>query len=161
MFLSQIAYPEFELVVYTVENFMTFDPVVCQMDPENQIINYRVYSDTLKFSGNRYVKDINTLNRDPGKTIIIDWDKEAVPLALENSLILPKWEGDTRDTSLVALAQLLQSELKLLFYQLGLHNLFEQLSSKPMLMTCVKLCRIIDNSTIRLVYSEKIKESFR
>ena len=41
--------------------------------------------------------------------ILIDWNKDSVALAMENTLLLKKWEGDTSDTSLIGLAQLLHS----------------------------------------------------
>ncbi len=36
MFLSQIGYPNFELVIYTTENAMTFYPIVDRLDPDNR-----------------------------------------------------------------------------------------------------------------------------
>ena len=41
MFLSQIGFPTFEVVLWTVENSMTFHPIVSGMDPQNQHIIYR------------------------------------------------------------------------------------------------------------------------
>ena len=43
MFMSQIGYPNFELVVYTTENAMTFYPIVDGLDPNNQFIMYRLF----------------------------------------------------------------------------------------------------------------------
>ena len=57
------------------------------------------------------------------QVILIDWNKDSVALAMENTLLLKKWEGDTSDTSLIGLAQLLHSNaITKLFY--FLHRLF-------------------------------------
>ena len=41
MFMHQLGYPNFELVVYTIENGMTFFNIIDGLDPQNQCINYR------------------------------------------------------------------------------------------------------------------------
>ena len=41
MFMHQIGYPNFEVVIYTIENGMTFFPIIDGIDPQNQFINYR------------------------------------------------------------------------------------------------------------------------
>lgn len=109
--LSQIGYPNFELVIYTVEQPMTFFNVIDGIDPHNQYINYRLFRDATRSVGtNKHpTKDVASLNRDPKKVILIDWNKDSVALAMENTLLLKKWEGDTSDTSLIGLAQLLHS----------------------------------------------------
>ena len=110
MFLSQIGYPHFELVVYTVETPMTFFNIIDNLDPQNQHINYRLFRDATKFVNGHPTKDVESLNRDPKKVILIDWNKDSVALGMENALLLKKWEGDTKDTGLIGLAQLLQSK---------------------------------------------------
>ncbi len=37
MFLSQVGFPHFELVIYTTENAMTFHPIVDGLDPGTQV----------------------------------------------------------------------------------------------------------------------------
>ena len=41
--LFQIGYPEFELVVYTTENAMTFYPIVDGLDPEVSDFGTKLY----------------------------------------------------------------------------------------------------------------------
>ena len=130
LFLSQAGYPNFELVIFTVENGITFMNIVERIDPQGQYINYRLFRDATTFVNNHPTKDVNALNRDPKRVrmhqnfprlkkfsfwsllfqvIIVDWNKDSTALSKDNALILPKWEGDTTDTSLMGLAQLLQS----------------------------------------------------
>ena len=64
--------------------------------------------DATRFINGHPTKDVNSLNRDPKRVIFIDWNKDSVGLAMNNALILPKWEGDNSDTSLIGLSHLLQ-----------------------------------------------------
>lgn len=110
MFISQIGYPEFEVVVYTTENAISFFNIVEGIDPNNQFINYRLFRDATRFINGHPTKDVSALNRDPKRVILIDWNKDSVALGLENSLILKKWEGENADNALLGLAQLLQGK---------------------------------------------------
>ena len=72
------------------------------------IENSRLFRDATRFVNGHPTKDVNSLNRDPKRVIFIDWNKDSVGLAMNNALILPKWEGDNSDTSLIGLSHLLQ-----------------------------------------------------
>jgi hypothetical protein len=63
--MSQIGYPNFELVVYSVETPTTFFPIVDGLDPGGQYINYRLFRDATRFVNGHPTKDISALNRDP------------------------------------------------------------------------------------------------
>ena len=65
LFLSQVGYPNFELVIFTVENGITFMNIVERIDPQNQYINYKLFRDATTFINNHPTKDVNSLNRDP------------------------------------------------------------------------------------------------
>lgn len=107
MFLSQIGYPNFEVVVWTVENSMTFYPIVLGMDPQQQFIMYKLYRDATRYKNGVHVKELSNLNRDLRKVIVIDWNKDHLQSNPDNALILKKWEGDNSDRNLIGLAQLL------------------------------------------------------
>ena len=64
MFLSQVGYPNFELVIFTTENGMTFDPIVNGLDPELQHIMYRLYRDATRYVNGHHTKDLSAINRD-------------------------------------------------------------------------------------------------
>jgi len=109
IFLSQIGFPNFEVVIWTVESSMTFFPIVTGMDPENRHIMYRLFRDATRFKNGIHQKDLYTLNRDLKRVIVVDWNpKTTEETSPENALILPKWTGDTSDRSLISLAQFLQ-----------------------------------------------------
>ena len=85
MFLSQVGYPNFEIVIYTTENAMTFFPIVDGLDPDNRFlvisirmqdrhykniifdryIMYRLFRDATRYINGHHTKDVSALNRDP------------------------------------------------------------------------------------------------
>jgi len=107
MFLSQIGYPNFELVAWTVENSMTFYPIILGMDPQQQYIMYKLYRDATRYNNGVHVKELSNLNRDLRKVIVIDWNRDHLQSNPDNALIMKKWEGDNTDRNLIGLAQLL------------------------------------------------------
>lgn len=106
--LSQIGYPNFEVVIWTVENAMTFYPIINGMDPQNQYIMYRLFRDATRFKNGTHTKDLYSLNRDLKKVIVIDWNENTLADTPENGLVLSKWDGDNSDRTLISLAQFLQ-----------------------------------------------------
>ena len=107
VFLTQIGYPNFEVVIWTVENGMTFWPIINGMDPNNQYIMYRLFRDATRFKNGTHVKELNCLNRDLKKVIVIDWNKSSTQDNPDNAFTMPKWNGDMNDRSLIDLAQFL------------------------------------------------------
>jgi len=107
MFLSQLGYPNFELVIWTVENSMTFFPIILAMDPDQKYVMYKLFRDATKYENGIHIKELSNLNRDLKKVIVIDWNKEHIQHNPDNALILKKWQGDNSDRSLIGLAQLL------------------------------------------------------
>ena len=107
IFLSQIGYPNFEVVIWTVENGMTFYNIINGMDPNGQYIMYRLFRDATRFKNGHHVKELGCLNRDLKKVIVIDWNKDSTQDNPDNALTLPKWNGDMSDRSLFGLAQFL------------------------------------------------------
>jgi len=108
IFLSQIGYPNFEVVIWTVENAMTFYPIINQMDPNNMFIMHRLFRDATWFKNGTHRKDLHSLNRDLKNVIVIDWNADTLAETPDNALILPKWTGDNSDRTLISLAQFLQ-----------------------------------------------------
>lgn len=111
IFLAQIGYPNFEVVIWTVENSMTFFPIINGMDPNNQHIMYRLFRDATRFRNGTHTKDLYSLNRDLKKVIVVDWNQNSTQDNPENALTMQKWTGDNTDRSLIGLAQFL-NEIK-------------------------------------------------
>lgn len=109
IFLNQLAYPNFEVVIWSTDSAMTFYPIVRGMDPNANLIMYQLFKDATKFKNGAHIKELNCLNRDLRRVIVVDWNKLSVQDNPDNALLMPKWNGDMEDRSLFGLAQLLQA----------------------------------------------------
>ncbi|XP_052769066.1 mitochondrial import inner membrane translocase subunit TIM50-C-like [Mya arenaria] len=107
-FLRAIGPPLFEVVIYTKESGMTADPLITKVDPENYIM-YRLYKDATRYEDGKHIKDLNCLNRDLSKVIIIDWDSNAVKYNSDNMFCVKPWKGEDDDVVLGELAEFLRA----------------------------------------------------
>ncbi|OXU29850.1 hypothetical protein TSAR_003020 [Trichomalopsis sarcophagae] len=107
-FLEAIAPPQFETVVYTAEQGMTVFPILDALDPQGYIM-YRLVRDATRFVDGHHIKDLDALNRDLSKVIVIDWNPESVKFHRENLLKIPRWTGNDNDTTLYDLAAFLKT----------------------------------------------------
>lgn len=108
-FLQTVANSNYEVVIFTTENAIMIYPVIEKLDPEGKLISYRLFRDSTHFIDGEHVKNLERLNRDLSKVIMVDWNKSATKFQPENALILKKWKGADDDTSLLDLANLLQT----------------------------------------------------
>ncbi|XP_050350280.1 mitochondrial import inner membrane translocase subunit TIM50-C-like isoform X1 [Nymphalis io] len=108
-FLQTVANSDYEVVIFTSENVFMIWPVLDKLDPENKMISYRLFRDSTHFIDGVHVKNLEGLNRDLSKVIVVDWNKMATKFQPENALILNKWKGADDDTALLDLANLLQT----------------------------------------------------
>lgn len=107
-FLEQIKYPTFEVVLFTREPYLSGFPIVTNLDPENHI-QFKLFRESTNLKNNHHVKDLEFMNRDLKKIIVIDWDENAYQSQPRNALHrLKKWDGDESDTDLVYLASFLK-----------------------------------------------------
>ncbi|XP_053991373.1 mitochondrial import inner membrane translocase subunit TIM50-C isoform X2 [Hylaeus volcanicus] len=109
-FLEAVAPPQFEIVVYTAEQGLTVFPILDILDP-NGYIMYRLVRDTTRFVDGHHVKDLDALNRDLSKVIVVDWNEKSTKFHPENTLRLPQWTGNDDDTTLYDLAAFLKTIL--------------------------------------------------
>ncbi|XP_011503800.1 PREDICTED: mitochondrial import inner membrane translocase subunit TIM50-C-like [Ceratosolen solmsi marchali] len=107
-FLETIAPPQFETVVYTAEQGLTVFPILDALDSQGCIM-YRLVRDATRFVDGHHVKDLDALNRDLRKVIVIDWNSESVKFHPENMLKIPRWNGSDNDTTLYDLASFLKT----------------------------------------------------
>lgn len=107
-FLEAIAPPQFETVVYTAEQGLTVFPIIDALDPQGYIM-YRLVRDATRFVDGHHVKDLDSLNRDLSKVIVIDWNSDSVKFNPDNMLKIPRWNGNDNDTTLYDLAAFLKT----------------------------------------------------
>lgn len=108
-FLQTVANSDYEVVIFTSENGFMIWPVLDKLDPENKMISYRLFRDSTHFIDGVHVKNLEGLNRDLSKVIVVDWNKLTTKFQQDNALILKKWKGADDDTALLDLANLLQA----------------------------------------------------
>lgn len=57
------------------------------------------------------------INRDLTKVIVIDWNSSWTQLQPNNTLIIPRWNGDDNDNSLIDLAEFLKGLIIIIYYK--------------------------------------------
>ncbi|XP_057318612.1 mitochondrial import inner membrane translocase subunit TIM50-C-like [Microplitis mediator] len=88
----------FEVVIFTAEPALTVAPVVDALDSKG--IAIRLMRDATRFVDGHHVKDLDTLNRDLKKVIVVDWNPNSVKLHPANLFRIPRWKGNDDDTTL-------------------------------------------------------------
>lgn len=106
-FLEQLA-RNFEIIVFTADQGMTVFPILDALDP-NGYIMYRLVRDATHFVDGHHVKNLDNLNRDLSKVIVIDWDPNSTKLHPENTFNVDRWTGNDDDTTLFDLVAFLKS----------------------------------------------------
>lgn len=106
-FLKQCGPPLFELIIYTQEQGSTAFPMIDALDPLG-LISYRLFKDSTKYIKGTHVKELNQLGRDMKRVIHIDWSEDACQTSPQNCFILPKWDGDSSDKTLVELSEFIR-----------------------------------------------------
>ncbi|OCH93529.1 HAD-like protein [Obba rivulosa] len=104
-YLSQF----YEVVIFTTQYHYTAMPVIDKLDPYQFYITYRLFRDATRSVRGQPVKDLKYLNRDLSKVILLDCHPEHASSQPENAIIVPKWNGDPKDRTLVALIPFLES----------------------------------------------------
>lgn len=107
-FLEQLA-RHFEIVVYTADQGMTVFPILDALDP-NGFIMYRLVRDATHFVDGHHVKNLDNLNRDLKRVIVIDWDPNSTKMHPENTFNISRWTGNDDDTTLFDLVAFLKSK---------------------------------------------------
>uniref|UniRef100_U5EVH6 Mitochondrial import inner membrane translocase subunit TIM50 n=1 Tax=Corethrella appendiculata TaxID=1370023 RepID=U5EVH6_9DIPT len=107
LFLESLA-RHFEIIVYTADQGMTVFPILDALDP-NGYIMYRLVRDATHFVDGHHVKNLDNLNRDLSKVIVIDWDPNSTKLHPDNALNIQRWTGNDDDTTLFDLIALLKT----------------------------------------------------
>ena len=84
-------------------------PIVNHLN-KNGLIAFSLFRDSTDFRDGHHLKNLDWLNRDLSKVIVVDWDSKSVGLHPNNALIIPRWRGDDEDQTLLELATFLRSK---------------------------------------------------
>lgn len=104
-FLEQVS-QNYEVVVFTASNGFNVYPILDSLD-KNNVIMYRLVKNATDYIGGHHVKNLDRINRDLSRVIVVDWNADSVKLQRENALIIPKWTGEDDDQQLLQLAEFL------------------------------------------------------
>eukprot|EP01147_Barroeca_monosierra_P005526 gene5526-7207_t len=98
----------FEIVIFSEKEVMDSAMLLAKMDP-NGVIMYRLFKGHMRYHNGELVKDLDLLNRDLSKVIIVDDNRKSFSKHPNNGLRIKPFHGDPSDQSLKRLAELLTS----------------------------------------------------
>ena len=73
---------------------------------------------------------LNSINVSVAQVIVVDWNAESVKMQPRNALLIPRWNGNDNDTTLIDLAAFLKSKGSQLYVMLQDIRILVQFSKK-------------------------------
>ena len=109
-FLQQIGPPFYGVVIYTHRTGNASFPIVMSLDQKGYVL-YRLFRDATRYDATdgAYIKDLDCLNRDVKKIIVIETDHKSVKKHPNNAILLQPWKGEDGDDTLPVLAAFLRA----------------------------------------------------
>lgn len=107
-FLQNCGPPMFESVVFTSDTVWSTASLAKDLDPRGNVMHW-LFRDATRYIDGERVKDLNYLNRDLSKVIMIEWDANACKTNPKNCLILKRYEGEDNDRTLFELVHFLRT----------------------------------------------------
>ncbi|KAA1066959.1 mitochondrial inner membrane protein required for protein import [Puccinia graminis f. sp. tritici] len=107
-YLSQL----YEIIIFTTQPAYTAAPICEKLDPYGYCTPYKLFKESCRTKGlikPQLIKDLDYLGRDLRKVVYVETDPRLVQLHPTNGFLIPKWNGDPNDTSLVDLIPLLEA----------------------------------------------------
>ncbi|SNX82730.1 probable Mitochondrial import inner membrane translocase subunit TIM50 [Melanopsichium pennsylvanicum] len=98
-YLSQF----YEIVIFTTQPFFTAGPIIEKLDPDRRFVAYTLFRESCRSVDGKLVKDLNHLNRDISKVIVVDTNQDSFHLHPENGILIKPWKGEKEDRELVGL----------------------------------------------------------
>lgn len=98
----------FEIVVFTNQPDAMAAPIIQKVDPSPGFIMYPLFRAHTRYVDGKYVKDLNYLNRDLKKVIMLETNPDAWSANPDNTIKMKPWKGEKNDKELVALIPFLE-----------------------------------------------------
>lgn len=98
----------YEIVIFSSKYQVYSEKPIMALDPYRSSISYALYREASRYQKGKIIKDLTHLNRDLGKTIIVDADPDAYSLQPDNAVGLQPWNGEPNDQELVKLIPFLE-----------------------------------------------------
>lgn len=88
----------YEIVIFGLNLQMFSEKAVSKLDPLHAYVSYALYREACRYKDGKLIKDLLLLNRDLGKTILVDVSPELWALQPENAIPMQPWDGKPDDT---------------------------------------------------------------
>lgn len=98
----------YEIVLFSDKYQAMAAETILKLDPLRASVSYALFREATRYDKGTLVKDLNHLNRDLRKVIVLEVDPDAIKLQPENALVFPEWDGKPGDQDLVRLIPLLE-----------------------------------------------------
>lgn len=85
-------------------------PIAEKLDPLTLYLPYKLFREATRYVDGKVVKDIDYLNRDLKKVVMLETNPEHAHLHPDNAIILPKWDGKPGDKGLIEMIPFLECE---------------------------------------------------
>lgn len=100
--LNKLA-PYYEIIIFTAATKSYGDAIMDLLDPNNTLIDHRLYRNNCMKLNEVYIKDLRVLNRDLNEVVIVDNNIVSFSHQIENGIVIPAFEGSKSDSQLAEL----------------------------------------------------------
>lgn len=108
----KMAATKFEIVIFTAGLEEYASRVLDLLDPKGEVIAHRLYRDSCREIGGKYVKDLSGLGRDLGRVAIVDDNPMSFSLQPENAVRVKPFVSDLEDEELKRVMEFLDVAVK-------------------------------------------------
>ncbi|KAK9453740.1 NLI interacting factor-like phosphatase-domain-containing protein [Dipodascopsis uninucleata] len=98
----------YEIVLFSSEYANFAERTVIKLDPYHLFLSMAFFRESSYYIDGKIVKDIEDINRDLKKVVMVDVDPAAYSRQPDNAVPLKKWDGNPNDTELINLIPLLE-----------------------------------------------------
>lgn len=88
----------YEIVIFGSNYQMYSENTVGKLDPFHAYVSYALFREACRYKDGKLIKDLSLLNRDLGKTVMVDVAEDSWALQPENAIPMKPWDGKSDDT---------------------------------------------------------------